>query len=152
MTHIVHDLAPVISQTKSPLFFLILPVGLRYFSETWRKSTGLLHWWILLPGTPCPWEQFPPSPPSSLRFNVTPSARPSLNILFNLTFFLPLLDPLPRFIFLFYTCHLIKHTGIPQRYCRFDSRPPQWSEYGNKVSQGIFWFPNACKSYVYSIL
>ena len=39
---------------------------------------------------------------------------------------------------------MIPTIGIPWRYCRFDSRPPKWSKYGNNVrlmhflvSQGI---------------
>ena len=44
------------------------------------------------------------------------------------------------------------NTCKPQRYCRLGCRPPQQSTHCNKANDAIFWFPNAHKSYVYTIL
>lgn len=43
------------------------------------------------------------------------------------------------------------YTGKLQIY-RFSSRPPQQSEYCNKASHTIFWFPSAHKRYAYTTL
>lgn len=42
--------------------------------------------------------------------------------------------------------------GKPRRYYRFASKPPQHSDYRNKLSHTDFWFPNAHTSYVSIIL
>ena len=123
----LHDPAPVTSQILSPLSFPFTRFA--HWPPLFLRDIFYHRTFVLF--VPSAWNTLPsdiPIVPSLTSFkplNVTSSVRPSLTTLFNFTIFLPLPDPLLWFIFLFNMCHLIKRTGIPQRYCGFDSRPPQ---------------------------